>query len=283
MRKILLFLLSYSISFGQINETLKELNVNEIQLNKPYQGSFKLNKLNQKTFSINNPLFNSVVYDLDNNGNVNFIRLFFNNKKIIKQAEEIINPILQDKFTSFKCRSQSYGNTCFFRNGLESGYVGYYQGSLFDVAWVQLHQDKLTITKNYDEFNKTTRYKVEGGYQSIDSHLGDTFEMYFVKIVSPLSSNVFMTVKKEGKDWRFIEKALFLTDNDDVTTIDARSSKDITDFGIQEVSVVPLPEELINKILKSKTVKLRLNGKMNDDFVFNEIQIEALRKVNDTK
>lgn len=142
--------------------------------------------------------------------------------------------------------------------------------------------NNIKVIEKYDELSKTTRvYPInfnEWGDQE-NVKYGISFFGY------KESKKLYVRILARTGNWNIFEKIQILLDNGGVYTAELSTSQNKTDNGAvnsiaQEIGVTELSKEWVGKILNSKIVKVRLQGKKAGDVIFSSDIINALKAVS---
>lgn len=270
MKKLLFFLIA-NLTFAQTNETLNDLKITGIKMD-------EISNKDKGTSEIQNELFKSFKYETNSQKQVDRIDLYFTKDKVLLKNKSEIIDVLKKNFGE---PYASFSNTYMFRKNLEKAIANIdYVGGI-KYSSISFFKYEPEISEKIDEFtgNKYTSIN-SSGYDEVFINYNDYYRIGFKGMESKDFKGIFMIINTQNDEWKFIENLIFLNDGQ-TNEIAIRSDRDITKDGkTSEKLAVQLPEELIQKIINSKSSKLRISGKANDDLTLTTFVIETLRKLN---
>ncbi|WP_434979089.1 hypothetical protein [Daejeonia sp. YH14] len=270
MKKLFFFLIA-NLTFAQTNETLNDLKISEIKMD-------EISNKEKGMSEIQNELFKSFKYETNSQKQVDRIDLYFTKDKVLLKNKSEIIDILKKNFGE---PYASFSNTYMFRKNLEKAIANIdYVGGI-KYSSISFFKYEPEISEKVDEFtgNKYTSIN-SSGYDEVFVNYNDYYRIGFKGMESKESKGIFMIINTKNDEWKFIENLIFLNDGQ-TNEIAIRSDRDITKDGkTSEKLAVQLPEELIQKIINSKSSKLRISGKANDDLTLTTFVIETLRRLN---
>lgn len=268
MKKLLFFLVANS-TFAQTNEALNDFKINDIKMG---EVSTKPN-----TIELQNDFFKSIKYQTNLQKEISRIDLSFTKDKVlIKNKTEIID-ILKKNFGE---PYASFSNTYMFRKDLEKAIANIdYVGGI-KYSSISFFRYEPQISERIDEFTNDKYISIESsGYDEVFIKYNTYYRIGFTGLESKDFKGIFMIITTKNEDWKFIENLIFLNDGE-TFEIPMSSKREITKDGkTSERLAVELPPELIMKIINSKSSKLRLSGKTNDDLTLTTFVIETLRRI----
>lgn len=137
------------------------------------------------------------------------------------------------------------------------------------------------ISEKIDEFTEKKYILIQSsGYDEVFASFDSYYRIGFRGLESKNFKGIFMIINTKNEEWKFIENLIFLNDGQ-TYEIPISSNREVTKDGqTSEKLAVQLPSELIQKILNSKSSKLRVSGKTNDDLILTTFVIETLKKLN---
>ena len=198
-------------------------------------------------------------------------------KKLKKNKEVIIESLRGLLGQEYKTEDNKYGTDYLFeKDGLT---VKFEVSTVFPILRIYPTNNIKTIEK-YDEFNKTTTIKAINYYPYVSKN-GVDYAISFVSIKE--TKNVFMSIVSTSVDWSFITKIKILLQDGEVIEKELTTSRDIVNgyFGVgtKEIGVADLENKLIELMLLSSPVKIRIEGKSIADFVLPTDILGALKAV----
>lgn len=266
MKKFLFIFFCANLFFSQTNNTLQELGIIEI-------------KLGEKKDNINltkGGIFKEISFKKNDSNEIESINLQID-KKSVKQNREKIIESLEKNFGKPYANIDS--NYFFFRKNLEKALFNISNISGMESS-LHFHRYNPLINEKFDEFTNTKYFFVDSeGYDDLYALSGSTFYLKFMGSEKESVKNVFLIIRTKNENWKFIEKVTFLNDGK-TFDISAKSDREIDKSGFtKEVSVISLSKNEIDQILESKTSKIRISGKVNDDLEINDFIKESLKSL----
>ena len=272
MKKILLLFIA-NLTLAQTNETLSDFKINEIKMGTVPTSNFPENKID-----IENEFFQSIKFQTNSQKQIDRIDLSFTkNKVLLKNKYEILD-ILKKNFGE---PYASFSNTSMFRKNLEKAIaeIDYVGGIKY--SSISFFTYEPAITENIDEFTNNKYISIaSSGYDEVFINYKTYYRIGFRGLESKDLKGIFMIINTENEDWKFIENLIFLNDGQ-TFEIPINSQREVTKDGkTSEKLAVLLPPDLIHKIINSKSSKLRVSGKTNDDLTLTTFVIETLKRLN---
>jgi len=268
-------------------EVLKALNLPIYKMNdKPIDENMLSNSNWDNSFSIegslNNEMFSKVYLKYDELRELNSITFYFaSKKKFNKNKEEILSIIRNFYGSEQNIKSENDGIHYVFvkdKSELElfDAYSSYVESTINVKAL-----DNIKTVEKYDEFNKWTRIIPINFRQWVSQ--GDL--EYGISFIGYKESKIlFIKITSESKEWKFFESIQILLDNGEVISKNLKTSKDVVDYGMlgvitQEIGVADFSKEEADNLLKSRIIKMRINGKRTGDIILTDDVINALKAV----
>jgi hypothetical protein len=143
-------------------------------------------------------------------------------------------------------------------------------------------RNNVKVNVKYDELNKTTSiYPI-----NFNEWINQEDLKYAITFIGyKESKKLCMRILSQSENSRFSDKIQILTETGESYDADLSTSKNVIDKGTmgfvtQEVGVVELSKEWVGKILNSKTIKIRIQGKKTGDLILSNDIINALKVVS---
>ncbi|WP_312133414.1 hypothetical protein [Empedobacter sp.] len=271
MKYLYLLLLLFSpFCFSQSKEVLKEFGIKDLELNKTYTDLSRFNKnQNGKYFYdlIDNPYFKKVELSFSEDNRLYYIGLKFKDKKVLKANQSKVLSILIANFGEFKEIPYSY----IFDHGTEQADFTNYENNVDLLTGVSLRGVYQNTEVNYDDFDSKYIYTSNGNYKNVYSNKKAEVIVDFLAVKNQGKVvDYFMSFDMTSVDWKDIQRVIFLLDGERFEV------EGLTDFNFtkkgnkKESLMIEVKKDLIDKLINSKDSKFRIQGKVNDDFVFNE-------------
>ena len=232
----------------------------------------------EKEFKIKDSYFDVFNLHYDELNELRAVTLTEITDKKLKKNKEVILETLRGLFgQEYAKEDNKYGTDYLFqKDGLT---VKFEVSTVFPILRIYPTNNIKTIEK-YDEFNKTTTIKAINYYPYVSKN-GVDYAISFISIKE--TKNIFMSIVSTSVDWSFITKIKILLQDGEVIEKELTTSRDVVNglFGVgtKEVGITDLDDRLIELILISSPVKIRIEGKFTADFILPSEIIEALKAV----
>lgn len=265
----LLFLFS-SFCFAQSKKVLKEFGINNLELNKTYTdlSQFSKDEYDKYFYELSdNPYFKKVELSFSENNRLYYIGLKFKNKKVLKSSQSKILNILIDNFGEFKEIPYSF----VFNHGNELADFTNYEDNVDVLSGVSLRAVYQNTEVKYDEFDNKYIYTSNGNYKNVYSNKKAEVLLDFYAIKNQEGTiDSFMSFDMISVDWKDIQRVVFLLDGERFE-IEGLIDFNFTKLGNKRESLmIEIKKDLLDKLISSKESKFRIQGKVNDDFIFND-------------
>lgn len=271
MKKFLLLFIA-NLAFAQTNVTLNDFKINSIKMGETATSS------NSDKLEILNDLFKSYKFQTNSEKQVNRIDLYFTKDKVLLKNKSEILDVLKKNFGE---PYASFSNTYMFRKNLEKAIaeIDYVGGIKY--SSISFFKYEPEISEKIDEFTGKKYILIQSsGYDEVFASYDSYYRIGFRGVESKDFKEIFMIINTKNEEWKFIENLIFLNDGQ-TYEIPISSNREVTKDGqTSEKLAVQLPPELIQKIINSKSSKLRVSGKTNDDLILTTFVIETLKKLN---
>jgi len=277
-------------SYGQTYFNLaRELKVDGYALNSKYQDGKKdpmLSNPNKSTVtkSLSGDLFKEVTLYYDELDELTQVIYNVRNEKDFrKKSGDLLSMITKD-YGNPKIETDSWGISAVWKSDTIGVKLYIETKSLLGSSLsVFSRSNNYKVVKKYDEFEQTTSLR------PIDYRiwLSDGELEYGVEFIGyKESKNIFMTIKSQSQEWKFIDYVQILTEGGRVVKKDLKSKREVIkdylgDVQTFEVGVTELNSEDINAILKSPKTKFRIHGNRTGDVELSNSHVKALAALVD--
>lgn len=269
------------------NQFLKIHGIN-LELGKKYSSDEINNRFFYKDISVN---YDRLI-DLKNHKSFQNGKLVFNSDSVLTEIQlffkdfkkkEILDKELNAVLNSIPNIKEEFKG--YYNLDLEDEYISILNNSSFS-GYIRLNLSYTAIEENYDKFEKTTILYTESS-DNLNRFFtqGENNSMILTKYFASIEKennkiNYYLRLYTKNDSWKFFKEIQFLIDNDEVIKKDLNSKSDITSQAeTLEFFSLALDEALIEKILNSKDISVRLIGKNVEDTTFKRKHLKPLEKL----